>query len=860
MKKTATILSLLSLLACSPAFGKKMKLTTEPDYTKGESLEDKGNDWALGPTGAFGNIWALSVGDTEKTRTIQIRDVTQGTPAAGVLEKGDVILGVISPVAGGKQKPDARFDSDARKALSAAITEAEKKENGGKLVLNIWRQGKTQPATLTLKVMGTFSNSTPWECEKTTALIEAASQSILKRGLFSKTKSGEENHRGIDGCLDALGLLATGEAKYLPEIQKFARAVGDPKQKYDLFGQGLSAWSGSYSNLFLTEYYLATKDDYVLPAIKELSQTIAMGRSGVGTWSHGMSIPAHNGGELYGMAASYGAMNQCSLTCTISLVIAQKCGIDSPEITEAVRMYTSFCRWWADKGTIPYGDHAPMLVHDGNGKNSQAAVLFDLVGDKETANYFTRMTLSSYNVREGGHTGHYFASQWGALGAARGGDQAAQSFVRKMRWFTEMERRADGGLVYQEQLANTPGKYPDWSTTGQRLMQHCLPRKKLHITGKGGSSIAPITGSELENVVAAGVFDPTGLTAKQLLEKLGSWSPVVRYEAGKALGQRDENVVKELISMLKSPNHYARYGACEGLRYAGRGSEEAIMALLDIIKDADDLTLRYYAVVGLRKSRQPSGKSDAEAMAAYEKSIGSSAAMDKAIPVLLKLATTYEPKLDPGRKLQSEIAEALFTNSQLSNYTGYMPGGKGVEKLDTEYLIPAIKSMLTNPNGRARSMVSGCYAYLSPEQLKALWGDIYYATKYQAPSGEMFATGVRSNGMNLMAKHSVKEGIPVGVDYALRQEGWGNGSRKYGGIPPLLTYGKSLENYIPEINSILEKWQGRKSGSWNDQSGAEDFKKKLDEALKKPAPNLISIKPYIDATPDPVASAGKKKK
>ena len=261
-----------------------------------------------------GNIWALSIGNTEKTRTIQVRDVAKGTPADGVLQKDDVILGVVSPAEGGKQMPDARFDSDARKALSAAITEAEKKANGGRLVLNIWRKGKTLPVTLTLKVMGSFSATSPWECEKTTALIDAACQEILKRGLSNRINiSGVEDSSGIDGYLDALGLLATGEAKYLPEVRKYARAVGDPKTKYDLFGGGtLSAWNGSYRNLFLTEYYLATKDDYVLPAIKELSQTIAMGRSGVGTWSHGMAIPSQNGGRLYGMAAAYGAMNQVS--------------------------------------------------------------------------------------------------------------------------------------------------------------------------------------------------------------------------------------------------------------------------------------------------------------------------------------------------------------------------------------------------------------------------------------------------------------------------------------------------------------------------------------------------------------------
>ena len=858
MKKTIAVYTILGLLACSPAFGKKMLLKTEPDYTKGEALQEKGNDWALGPTGAFGNIWALSIGNTEKTRTIQVRDVAKGTPADGVLQKDDVILGVVSPAEGDKQMPDARFDSDARKALSAAITEAEKKANGGRLVLNIWRKGKILPVTLTLKVMGSFSATSPWECEKTTALIDAACQEILKRSFYEKgSGSGSGSPRGIDGYLDALGLLATGETKYLPELQKYARAVGDPKTKYDLFGEGLSSWNGSYRNLFLAEYYLATKDDYVLPAIKELSQTIAMGRSGVGTWSHGMAIPSQNGGRLYGMASAYGAMNQVSNTCALSLVLAQKCGIETPEIAEAVRLYTTFCRWFVDKGTVPYGDHAPSMVHDGNGKNSHAAVLFDMVGDKASAEYFTRMTLSSYNVREEGHTGHFFATQWGALGAARGGDEAAQSFARNTRWFTEMERRADGGSVYQEQLSNTPGSYKGWSTAGQRLMQHCLPRKKLHITGKGGSSIAPLTGAELETVVAAGAFDPTGLTVSQLLEALGSWSPVVRLMAGQELGHRDENVVKELIAMLDSPNRYARYGACDGLRFAGRGSKEAIEALLGKLKDAKDMTFRYYAVTGLRKSTPPGRTKGEEDMAAWKKSLGSGDAMDEAIPELLKQAAIYEPEQDPQRKLHNEIAKTLFDEPNSLKFEGYLPGGKGIEKLDPAILVPAVKSILINPNGGARTTVSKCYDDLTAKQLKALWGDIYYATKYHAPSGVMFSYGVRTNGMELMATHHVKEGIAVGVDYALRQEGWGNKDRMRA-IPSLLSYGKALEDSVREINPILEKWQGRKSGSWRNPEDAADFKKLLTEALRKPAPALISIKPFIDATPDPVKSAGKK--
>jgi len=154
------------------------------------------------------------------------------------------------------------------------------------------------------------------------------------------------------------------------------------------------------------------------------------------------------------------------------------------------------------------------------------------------------MTLASYKIREQGHTGHFFSWQWGALGAARGGEKAAQSFVKNTRWFTELERRPGGGSVNQPQLDTGRGQhYYDWSTTGSRLLQHCLPRRKLYITGKGNSCIEPITAKEVEEAVAAAEFDAEQLTTPQLMTALGSWSPVVRQRAAEGLGKREADDV-----------------------------------------------------------------------------------------------------------------------------------------------------------------------------------------------------------------------------------------------------------------------------------------------------------------------------
>jgi hypothetical protein len=336
-----------------PARAKGSKQASEPDYTKGEVLEGALNYVALGPIGALGNLWCAGDGEpTRNTRMIKIRSVKKGTRAEGLLNAGDVILGVISPAAKGGNNPDVpidgaqdrRFESDARKALSAAITEAEKKENGGKLALNVWRlsTGKSEPVTITLPVMGSYSDTSPWECEKTKAIIDAACQSITDRGF---SLYDEDLDRAIPTLLDALGLLATGEEKYLPQVQNYARRLAARCMPLDIMSdgqgdKGVGTWDGGYRNLLLTEYYLATRDEQVLPGITALSTYLALGQSGVGTWSHGMADVRQNG--LYGPPCSYGAMNQCSLTCAISLVLAQKCGIQKKEIDDAVARSLKF--------------------------------------------------------------------------------------------------------------------------------------------------------------------------------------------------------------------------------------------------------------------------------------------------------------------------------------------------------------------------------------------------------------------------------------------------------------------------------------------------------------------------------------
>ena len=151
----------------------------------------------------------------------------------------------------------------------------------------------------------------------------------------------------------------------------------------------------------------------------------------------------------------------------------------------------------------------------------------------------------------------------------------------------------------------------------------------------------------------------------------------------------------------------------------------------------------------------------------------------KATNALLKQAATDEPEQDPMQKMHNEIAGVLFYGGRVRDYKGYFPGGRGAETLDRSLLIPAVKSLLTNPNGGARSTVSGLYSYLGEEELEQLYGDIYRATKNKAPSGVMFAGGVRANGTILLEADEDEEFTGVMLD------------------PEMVTATRSLFNTVP---------------------------------------------------------------
>ncbi len=266
-------LSVLYQLACPV-------LAVPPDATK--DYIDATFTYNLGPTGARG--WIYSTGNewlfvpeglTSESRQIKITAVDKGSPADGVLLVDDVILGIGADV----------FAEDARKSLGVAIGEAEKTENKGQLKLKIWRKGAIRDnVSLPLTVMGAYSATAPYACPKSARILANACQYLETHPAFT---AGNEGNAVV-----GMALLAAGRSEDLPKVQAYARKVAAGVGKLTVPLNQMCAWPWGYNNTFLCEYYLATGDKEVLPAIGEYTITSAKGQSWCGTYAtawHGPS-------------------------------------------------------------------------------------------------------------------------------------------------------------------------------------------------------------------------------------------------------------------------------------------------------------------------------------------------------------------------------------------------------------------------------------------------------------------------------------------------------------------------------------------------------------------------------------------
>ncbi|MCH2133709.1 MAG: DUF6288 domain-containing protein [Phycisphaerales bacterium] len=763
--------SLQSLLTMAFAIGVLAMATTaaptsstdNPDFTEGAAIpEGATHDWNLGPTGARGWMYSNKL-ETTEARQIMVTSVDEGSPADGVLEVGDVILGV-----GG-----TKFRFDPRTEFGQAITKAEATK--GQLRLIRWRDGRQQRVAVDLPVLGAYSSTAPFDCDKSRQILEAGCAVLAKRMAEDPGKGNP-----IERSLKALALLSSGNPEYLPLVRQQVEQVSTYS---DLERRALHSWWYGPINMLMAEYVLATGDQTFMPDLERITMEIVRGQSDVGSWGHRFI-------QGNGRLAGYGMMNAPGLPLVISLVLAREAGVRNAEIDEAIAKSARLIRFYVGKGSVPYGDHHPWIeAHDDNGKNGAAAVLFNHLGDVEATEYFSRMSVASHgNERDNGHTGNYFNMLWAMPGVAMSGPRASGAWMDEFGWYYDLARRWDGSFPHQGAPQAKPDSYRGWDATGAMLLAYAQPLGKIHLAGRRPRIAPQVDRRTALSLIRDGrdwgsrtkLETWADRSERTLLLNLQSWSPVVRERAATELARRDDVPTAALERTLRRGPLYSQIGACQAAIMLKDRAAPLLPALRKTL-DADDLWLRVKA---------------AEAIAA----IGQPAM--PAMPDLLEMVAEEPDEADPRGMQQRYLCFALFDQRN-----GML--GRSLEGVDPEALQTAVIAGLQNEDARARGSFESVYRNLPYESIEPLLPAIHQAVAEPAPSGIMFADGIRLAGLEILAKHRIAEGVPL-CSMMIDPPRWGQDNRIKRCLNILRMYGGSARSELPRLRRLASELEAQR--------------------------------------------------
>jgi hypothetical protein len=201
----------------------------------------------------------------------------------------------------------------------------------------------------------------------------------------------------------------------------------------------------------------------------------------------------------------------------------------------------------------------------------------------------------------------------------------------------------------------------------------------------------------------------------------------------------------------------------------------------------------------------------------------------KSLPDLLVMMATPNPG-DPRGMAQRAAAEAMFARRG-----GIMTGS--LDGVDRDLLYPALKSVLQNQDGRARGELAPIYGKLTDHDIAMLLPDIVQSVQKMAPSGEMFADGIRLAGLDLLSRLGIREGIPLCIT-VMEVDRWGGGRRIPKCLEYLARYGSHAKEVLPELKNI------RATFKKPDENSALLDKIIADIESGAPAPAIIGLEDF----------------
>lgn len=292
-------------------------LKADPDgmygtKTRSQPDAEAGGWWInLGITGARGRI----VPGTADV--MEVMYVFDKTPAAGKLRKGDRIVGV-----NGKKFKAHTFGYGMDKfgyegpmmAIGLALESAQ--GGDGKLTFDVVRGGSEESIELDVGTRyGSFAKTFPNDCEKSERMLAEMLTYLVRRQGGNGLWSG----RPHINAFATLALLASPSKEHRAAAKRAAQAMAE--QTGSKVTGGLGNWRYTLYAITLGEYYLATREAWVLPELEQLRDALLAsqninGPKRLNGWGHN---PGFEG---------YGPMSITTAQALTALGLMMDCGIE----------------------------------------------------------------------------------------------------------------------------------------------------------------------------------------------------------------------------------------------------------------------------------------------------------------------------------------------------------------------------------------------------------------------------------------------------------------------------------------------------------------------------------------------------
>jgi len=448
--------------------------TPANQWKKNDITLINGRSKTIGYSNFSGWIGPIGINTGPFGPNMAVRGVKAGSPAEGKIFAGDIIYSVNDIMLGDK----------AWEVMASAITLSETREGNGKMVLGLRRGARNLNVEIVLEVMGSYSPTAPYDCPKTEKIIANLESWLVSKG----AGAGFLN-------TDALFMLATGS----PELQGYVRRIvygimaqRDPNAAID--PTKWKSWYNSAEALLLGEYYLYSGDRNVLPYLKYACDRHAAGQ-----------LPDGGYRQSYPGSATYGKIPNAGLPGVIGMNLARRAGagIDMAGYRSVVDYYThnmaeTAAVWYGGSGREKPPVFTPEAIEQGrlnthNGGVSAAGILMRLEGNQPAADLCTFISTYSFHNTYGGHGGSFWNNFWTPLGARSYSREGFRHFMKKHRWYRELNRMFDGSLIQ-----HTNGKAG--AGCGIALV---APRNRIQIVGAAPSPFEVDAPAYLKPAVAA---------------------------------------------------------------------------------------------------------------------------------------------------------------------------------------------------------------------------------------------------------------------------------------------------------------------------------------------------------------------